>query len=230
MKKIVTILLSAATLVGVTGCESFLEEESYGSTTDLFNEENGLKAFVNLSYTKINNLYGGDSWWPVMTELGTDTFLRGKNQGDTGLTGRKIIVDTYGGYARHGGGCFSGKDPTKVDRSAAYAARYVAKNLVAAGLARRCELQLAYAIGVAQPVSILVDTQGTGALPDGMLERLVREQFDLRPEAIIEMLGLRRPIYRQTAAYGHFGRTDVDLPWERPDRRDALLAAAGRLG
>ena len=160
----------------------------------------------------------------------TGRFVIGGPQGDTGLTGRKIIVDTYGGYARHGGGCFSGKDPTKVDRSAAYAARYVAKNLVAAGLARRCELQLAYAIGVAQPVSILVDTQGTGALPDGMLERLVREQFDLRPEAIIEMLGLRRPIYRQTAAYGHFGRTDVDLPWERTDRREALLAAAGRLG
>ena len=160
----------------------------------------------------------------------TGRFVIGGPQGDTGLTGRKIIVDTYGGYARHGGGCFSGKDPTKVDRSAAYAARYVAKNLVAAGLARRCELQLAYAIGVAQPVSILVDTQGTGALPDGMLERLVREQFDLRPEAIIEMLGLRRPIYRQTAAYGHFGRTDVDLPWERTDQREALLAAAGRLG
>ena len=160
----------------------------------------------------------------------TGRFVIGGPQGDTGLTGRKIIVDTYGGYARHGGGCFSGKDPTKVDRSAAYAARYVAKNLVAAGLARRCELQLAYAIGVAQPVSILVDTQGTGALPDGALEQLVREQFDLRPEAIIEMLGLRRPIYRQTAAYGHFGRTDVDLPWERTDRRESLLAAAGRLG
>ncbi|MDD6887180.1 MAG: methionine adenosyltransferase [bacterium] len=158
----------------------------------------------------------------------TGRFVIGGPQGDTGLTGRKIIVDTYGGYARHGGGCFSGKDPTKVDRSAAYAARYVAKNIVAAGLARRCELQLAYAIGVAQPVSILVDTQGTGLLPDDALEQLVREQFDLRPEAIIEMLGLRRPIYRQTAAYGHFGRADIDLPWERTDRADALRAAASR--
>ena len=158
----------------------------------------------------------------------TGRFVIGGPQGDTGLTGRKIIVDTYGGYARHGGGCFSGKDPTKVDRSAAYAARYVAKNIVAAGLARRCELQLAYAIGVAQPVSILDDTQGTGLLPDDALEQLVREQFDLRPEAIIEMLGLRRPIYRQTAAYGHFGRADIDLPWERTDRADALRAAASR--
>ena len=159
----------------------------------------------------------------------TGRFVIGGPQGDTGLTGRKIIVDTYGGYARHGGGCFSGKDPTKVDRSAAYAARYVAKNIVAAGLAKRCELQLAYAIGVAHPVSVLVDTQDTGRLPDSALERLVREQFDLRPEAIIEMLGLRRPIYRQTAAYGHFGRTDIDLPWERTDRADALKAAANRI-
>ena len=159
----------------------------------------------------------------------TGRFVIGGPQGDTGLTGRKIIVDTYGGYARHGGGCFSGKDPTKVDRSAAYAARYVAKNLVAAGLARRCELQLAYAIGVAHPVSVLVDTQGTGVLPDDLLERLIRDQFDLRPEAIIEMLDLRRPIYRQIAAYGHFGRTDVDLPWERTDRVDALKTAADRL-
>ena len=159
----------------------------------------------------------------------TGRFVIGGPQGDTGLTGRKIIVDTYGGYARHGGGCFSGKDPTKVDRSAAYAARYVAKNLVAAGLARRCELQLAYAIGVAHPVSVLVDTQGTGVLPDDLLERLIRDRFDLRPEAIIEMLDLRRPIYRQIAAYGHFGRTDVDLPWERTDRVDALKATADRL-
>lgn len=159
----------------------------------------------------------------------TGRFVIGGPQGDTGLTGRKIIVDTYGGYARHGGGCFSGKDPTKVDRSAAYAARYVAKNLVAAGLARRCELQLAYAIGVAHPVSVLVDTQGTGVLPDDLLERLIRDQFDLRPEAIIEMLDLRRPIYRQVAAYGHFGRTDIDLPWEKTDRVDALKAAADRL-
>ena len=159
----------------------------------------------------------------------TGRFVKGGPAADSGLTGRKIIVDTYGGSASHGGGCFSGKDPTKVDRSAAYAARYVAKNLVAAGLARRCELQLAYAIGVARPVSVLVDTQGTGALPDALLERLVQEAFDLRPEAIIEMLGLRRPIYRQTAAYGHFGRADLDLPWERTDCAEALAAAAQRL-
>ena len=157
----------------------------------------------------------------------TGRFVIGGPQGDTGLTGRKIIVDTYGGYARHGGGCFSGKDPTKVDRSAAYAARYVAKNLVAAGLARRCELQLAYAIGVAHPVSVLVDTQGTGVLPDDLLERLIRDQFDLRPEAIIEMLDLRRPIYRQIAAYGHFGREDADFTWEKTDRVEELKAACG---
>lgn len=154
----------------------------------------------------------------------TGRFVIGGPMGDTGLTGRKIIVDTYGGYARHGGGAFSGKDPTKVDRSAAYAARHVAKNLVAAGLARRCEIQLAYAIGVARPVSVLVDTFGTGVLPDDQLAAAVTRLFDLRPAAIIQDLGLRRPIYRATAAYGHFGRTDIDAPWERLDRVDALKA------
>ena len=157
----------------------------------------------------------------------TGRFVVGGPQGDTGLTGRKIIVDTYGGYSRHGGGAFSGKDPTKVDRSAAYAARYIAKNIVAAGLAKRCEIELAYAIGVANPVSLLVDTQGTGVISDDALAKIVREQFDLRPAGIIDMLNLRRPIYRQTAAFGHFGRTDVDLPWERVDRAEALRAAAG---
>ena len=142
--------------------------------------------------------------------------------GDSGLTGRKIIVDTYGGYARHGGGAFSGKDPTKVDRSAAYAARYMAKNVVAAGLAERCEIQLAYAIGVAEPVSLFVDTQGTGKLSDDKLSEILRKAFDLRPSGIIRMLDLRRPIYRKTAAFGHFGRTDIDLPWERTDRAEFL--------
>ena len=145
--------------------------------------------------------------------------------GDSGLTGRKIIVDTYGGYARHGGGAFSGKDPSKVDRSAAYAARWVAKNIVAAGLARRCEVELAYAIGVAEPVSILVDTQGTGKVADEALEAAVRKVFDLRPAAIIRELDLRRPIYRQTAAYGHMGREDLGLPWEKCDKAEALKAA-----
>ncbi len=152
----------------------------------------------------------------------TGRFVIGGPHGDSGLTGRKIIVDTYGGYARHGGGCFSGKDPTKVDRSAAYAARYAAKNIVAAGLAKRCEIQLAYAIGVARPVSVLVDTQGTGRMQDSAIEALVQKHLDLRPEAIIERLGLRRPIYRQTAAYGHFGRTDLNLPWETLDLAQAL--------
>jgi len=156
----------------------------------------------------------------------TGRFVIGGPQGDAGLTGRKIIVDTYGGYARHGGGAFSGKDPTKVDRSAAYAARYVAKNIVAAGLADRCEIQLAYAIGVANPVSISVDTFGTGKIADEKLVKLVREHFDLRPAGIIRMLDLRRPIYRQTAAYGHFGRNDLDLPWERLDKADLLRKAA----
>ena len=156
----------------------------------------------------------------------TGRFVIGGPHGDSGLTGRKIIVDTYGGYARHGGGAFSGKDPTKVDRSAAYAARYVAKNIVAAGLAGYCEIQLAYAIGVAQPVSVYVDTKKTGALSDDLLRMLILKAFDLRPEAIIEMLGLRNPIYRQTAAYGHFGRTDIDLPWERTDRACELLSLA----
>ena len=152
----------------------------------------------------------------------TGRFVIGGPQGDSGLTGRKIIVDTYGGYAHHGGGAFSGKDPTKVDRSAAYAARHAAKNLVAAGLADKCELQLAYAIGVAQPVSILVDTFGTGRLTDEKLAEIVRKHFDFRPAAIIRDLGLLRPIYRQVAAYGHFGRTDIDLPWERLDKINEL--------
>ena len=154
----------------------------------------------------------------------TGRFVIGGPQGDSGLTGRKIIVDTYGGYARHGGGALSGKDCTKVDRSAAYAARYVAKNIVAAGLADKCEIQLSYAIGVAHPTSIRVETFGTGKLTDEELVAVVRENFDLRPAGIIKMLDLRRPIYKQTAAYGHFGRTDVDLPWEKLDRAEALKA------
>ena len=154
----------------------------------------------------------------------TGRFVIGGPQGDSGLTGRKIIVDTYGGYARHGGGAFSGKDCTKVDRSAAYAARYVAKNIVAAGLADKCEIQLSYAIGVAHPTSIMVDTFGTGKLSDEKLVEIVRENFDLRPAGIIKMLDLRRPIYKQTAAYGHFGRNDLDLPWEKLDRVDTLKA------
>lgn len=152
----------------------------------------------------------------------TGRFVTGGPVGDSGLTGRKIIVDTYGGYARHGGGAFSGKDPTKVDRSAAYAARYVAKNIVAAGLARQCEIQLAYAIGVAKPVSVMVDTFGTGVISDDSLSEIVMEEFDLRPAAIIDMLDLRHPIYRQLAAYGHLGRTDIDLTWEKTDRAEAL--------
>ena len=152
----------------------------------------------------------------------TGRFVIGGPHGDSGLTGRKIIVDTYGGYARHGGGAFSGKDCTKVDRSAAYAARYVAKNLVAAGLAKKCEIQLSYAIGVAHPTSIMVDTFGTGKLSDNRLVEIIRENFDLRPAGIIKMLDLRRPIYKQTAAYGHFGRNDLDLPWEKLDRVDTL--------
>ena len=152
----------------------------------------------------------------------TGRFVLGGPAGDTGLTGRKIIVDTYGGYARHGGGAFSGKDPSKVDRSACYAARYVAKNLVAAGLADECEVSLAYAIGVAQPVSVQVSTFGTGKLPKDELGRLVRKHFDLSPDGIIRMLDLRRPIYRQTAAYGHLGRTDIDLPWEHTDKAELL--------
>ena len=154
----------------------------------------------------------------------TGRFVIGGPNGDGGLTGRKIIVDTYGGYARHGGGAFSGKDCTKVDRSAAYAARYVAKNIVAAGLADKCEIQLSYAIGVARPTSIMVDTFGTGKLSDDKLVEIIREHFDLRPAGIIKMLDLRRPIYKQTAAYGHFGRTDLDLPWEKLDKVDVLKA------
>ena len=160
----------------------------------------------------------------------TGRFVVGGPQGDSGLTGRKIIVDTYGGYARHGGGAFSGKDPTKVDRSAAYAARWVAKNVVAAGLASKCEIQVAYAIGVAHPVSVLVETFGTSVIPEDQIAHLVQEHFDLRPAAIIRDLNLRRPIYQRTAAYGHFGRTDVDLPWEHTDRADALRQAAGLSG
>lgn len=157
----------------------------------------------------------------------TGRFVVGGPQGDAGLTGRKIIVDTYGGMARHGGGAFSGKDPTKVDRSGAYAARYVAKNIVAAGLADRCEIQIAYAIGVAKPVSVMVETFGTGKIEESKISELIQKHFDLRPAGIIKELDLRRPIYRQTAAYGHFGRTDVNLPWERTDKAEALRADAG---
>lgn len=159
----------------------------------------------------------------------TGRFVVGGPQGDSGLTGRKIIVDTYGGYARHGGGAFSGKDPTKVDRSAAYAARYVAKNIVAAGLAKKCEVQLAYAIGVAKPVSIRVDTFGTSIIDENKIEKLVRQLFDLRPAAIIRDLDLRKPIYRNVAAYGHFGRTDLDLSWERTDKAELLKKEASTL-
>lgn len=158
----------------------------------------------------------------------TGRFVIGGPQGDSGLTGRKIIVDTYGGYSRHGGGAFSGKDPTKVDRSAAYAARYVAKNVVAAGLADKCEVELAYAIGVAKPVSVLVDTFGTGKIPEEKISQAVNEVFDLRPAAIIEMLDLRKPQYRQLAAYGHMGRTDLDVVWEKTDRAEALKAAVNK--
>ena len=157
----------------------------------------------------------------------TGRFVIGGPHGDSGVTGRKIIVDTYGGYARHGGGAFSGKDCTKVDRSAAYAARYVAKNIVAAGLADRCEIQLSYAIGVARPTSVMVDTFGTGKVSDEKLVEIIRENFDLRPAGIIKMLDLRRPIYKQTAAYGHFGRADLDLPWERVDKAEALKKYLG---
>ncbi|HZK83987.1 MAG TPA: methionine adenosyltransferase [Desulfosporosinus sp.] len=157
----------------------------------------------------------------------TGRFVIGGPQGDCGLTGRKIIVDTYGGMARHGGGAFSGKDPTKVDRSGAYAARYVAKNVVAAGLAERCEIQIAYAIGVARPVSVSIQTFGTGKIDDDKITECILQTFDLRPAGIIKALDLRRPIYRQTAAYGHFGRTDLDLPWERTDKKEALRELAG---
>jgi S-adenosylmethionine synthetase len=155
----------------------------------------------------------------------TGQFIIGGPVGDCGLTGRKIIVDTYGGMARHGGGAFSGKDPSKVDRSAAYAGRYVAKNIVAAGLAERCEIQISYAIGVAEPTSIAINTFGTGKLGDARIGELVREHFDLRPRGLIEMLDLKRPIYRKTAAYGHFGREDADFTWERTDKAELLKAA-----
>ncbi|TYP49276.1 methionine adenosyltransferase [Thermosediminibacter litoriperuensis] len=159
----------------------------------------------------------------------TGRFVVGGPHGDSGLTGRKIIVDTYGGYARHGGGAFSGKDPTKVDRSASYAARYVAKNIVAAGLAKKCEVQVAYAIGVAHPVSIMVDTFGTGVIPEEKIQKLIIDNFDLRPGAIIRDLDLRRPIYKQVAAYGHFGRTDLDVPWEKTDKAEILRKQASSL-
>ena len=170
------------------------------------------------------SLFGNDIKYYVNP---TGKFVIGGPHGDTGLTGRKIIVDTYGGMARHGGGAFSGKDPSKVDRSAAYAARYVAKNIVAAGLAKRCEIQLAYAIGVAQPVSVLVDTFGTGAIADDKIAELVRRNFSLSPTGIIRSLDLRRPIYKQTAAYGHMGRTDIDVPWEHTDKPAVLKEQAG---
>jgi S-adenosylmethionine synthetase len=157
----------------------------------------------------------------------TGRFVVGGPQGDSGLTGRKIIVDTYGGYARHGGGAFSGKDPTKVDRSAAYAARYVAKNIVAAGIAKKCEVQIAYAIGVAKPVSVLVDTFGTAVIPEEKISELVNKHFDLRPAGIIKTLDLRRPIYKKTAAYGHFGRNDADFTWEKTDVAATLKKEAG---
>ncbi|MGL4878074.1 methionine adenosyltransferase, partial [Paraclostridium dentum] len=157
----------------------------------------------------------------------TGRFVIGGPQGDTGLTGRKIIIDTYGGYSRHGGGAFSGKDPTKVDRSAAYAARYVAKNIVAAGLADKCEIELAYAIGVARPLSVFIDTFGTGKVSEELLVDLVNKNFDLRPGAIIRDLDLRKPMYKNVAAYGHFGRTDLDLPWERTNKAETLREQAG---
>ena len=160
----------------------------------------------------------------------TGRFVRGGPHGDTGLTGRKIIVDTYGGVGSHGGGAYSGKDPTKVDRSASYVARYIAKNIVAAGLAEKCEVQIAYAIGVAEPVSVMVDTKGTGQVPDGQLNKLVRKHFELTPAGIIKSLDLRRPIYKKTAAYGHFGRSEPEFTWERTDRADFLKKEAGRLG
>ena len=174
-----------------------------------------------------SNLLDADTQYHINP---TGRFVIGGPMGDTGLTGRKIIVDTYGGMGRHGGGAFSGKDPTKVDRSAAYMARYIAKNIVAAGLAKRCEVQLAYAIGVAEPVSVLVETFGTGAVDSATLQKLVRENFKLTPKGIIESLNLRRPIYRKTAAYGHFGRADADFTWEATDKAQALRDAAGLKG
>ncbi|MFI5199219.1 MAG: methionine adenosyltransferase domain-containing protein, partial [Candidatus Limnocylindrales bacterium] len=171
-----------------------------------------------------SELRGSD---PIMHINPTGRFVTGGPMGDAGLTGRKIIVDTYGGMARHGGGAFSGKDPTKVDRSAAYAARWVAKNVVAAGLAERFEIEVAYGIGIARPISISVESFGTGRIPDERIQALIEHHFDLRPAAIIEALDLRRPIYRQTAAYGHFGRPDLELPWERTDRAAELADAAG---
>jgi S-adenosylmethionine synthetase len=171
-----------------------------------------------------SELRGAD---PIMHVNPTGRFVTGGPMGDSGLTGRKIIVDSYGGMARHGGGAFSGKDPTKVDRSAAYAARWVAKNIVAAGIADRFEIELAYGIGIARPISVSVETFGTGKLPDADIQALIERTFDLRPASIISALDLRRPIYRQTAAYGHFGRPDLDLPWERTDKAELLASEAG---
>ncbi|MEG1835915.1 MAG: methionine adenosyltransferase, partial [Oscillospiraceae bacterium] len=181
-----------------------------------------LKYVINEVVPK--NLFDDDT---IIYVNPTGRFVTGGPAGDSGLTGRKIIVDTYGGIGRHGGGAFSGKDPSKVDRSAAYAARYVAKNIVAAGLSKKCEIQLAYAIGVAHPVSIMVDTFGTGVISDDTLSEIVKETFDLRPAAIIDMLGLKKPIYKQIAAYGHMGRDDLNLSWEKTDKVDALKKAAG---
>lgn len=191
-------------------------------TDDQVSNEEIRQAMINLVINKVIPAEYLDEQTKFLINP-SGRFVIGGPKGDSGLTGRKIIVDTYGGYARHGGGAFSGKDPTKVDRSASYAARYVAKNIVAAGLADRCEVQLAYAIGVAHPVSVMIDTAGTGKVSDELLTKAVREIFDLRPAGIIKMLDLRRPIYEQTAAYGHFGRTDIDLPWEKTDKVQAIL-------
>ena len=198
-------------------------KEAVPGEVDLICKEDGIIAGLDV-FSRVFELLDENTKYYVNP---TGRFVVGGPQGDCGLTGRKIIVDTYGGYASHGGGAFSGKDPTKVDRSAAYAARYVAKNVVASGIADKCEIQLAYAIGVAQPLSIYVNTYGTGKVSDEKIVEIIRENFDLRPAAIIKNLDLRRPIYKQTAAYGHFGRTDVDLPWERTDKAQILKEEAG---
>ena len=201
--------------------DTIVVSTQHAEDTELQQIQDDIKAHV-IYPTVPENLLDEDTKFYINP---TGRFVIGGPQGDAGLTGRRIIVDTYGGYARHGGGAFSGKDATKVDRSASYAARYIAKNIVAAKLAKKVEVQLAYAIGVAQPVSISINTFGTGTVSNDRLIQAVRENFDLRPAGIIEMLDLRRPIYRQTAAYGHFGRTDIDLPWERTDKVAALLAS-----